>query len=501
MSLPTVPPGTNPFTAYKAALEMTLYPDTPTGFKVRLGVLFGLAGLLIILSIVHWVLLFRDWRTNRRGSPLWLFRVTDRFSGRLIVTNGKLVLSLFSLITAVVLVGQLYDIYRTFVEHGSQSQSAAIRTWATLPIFMQGWLMPWASLQASILASEHDNKPLLSPRLANVLFAGVGGLFFLGLVASNIVNTVAGTKVWEQFEEIYRAMGLYEAEWTPSSNTIVPLLALSTQLQELTRRVDKNRTVQLGTVGFWLLIPICVIAVNVASLRLSRLMHRQVRFNIEQFIGPYGQDTQISHHSGGSAQKASCRPSISANSAEVVRKLRDGRLNVAHLTRTELGQLAKRRGSGPERERVRQIQVLQKAEKDLVVTSYVVLTAILAMFGVCIYYLYVIATRKASRSWGTVETSLTAAAWVYLIALNLVFISLLWFNWNARSIGLDDSVTTSWVSGPNHPIITTTSSAAHVKVPARNGSSNPEVVIDLNSGVVSTPDHLQLPNLPSPGRI
>ncbi|BGP52039.1 hypothetical protein JCM10450v2_008010 [Rhodotorula kratochvilovae] len=501
MSLPTVPPGTNPFTVYKAALHSMLYPNPSSGFKIRLGVLFGMAGLLIILSIAHWVVLFRDWRKNRRGSPLWLFRLADRLSGRYIVTNGKLVLSLFSLITAAVFIGQIYDIYHAFIQQGSQSQSAAIRTWATLPLFMQGWLMPWASLQASILASEADNKPLLSARVANVLFAGVGGLFFLGLVASNIVNTIAGSNVWHQFEKIYSAMGRYEEAWTPTSDAITPLLALNGELQELTRRVEYNRTVQLGTLGVWLLIPICVITVNVASLRLSRLMHRQVQFNIEQFIGPFGQDTQVSHHSNSSGQKSHGRPSISAQSADLIKKLRDGRLSVSHLTRSDLMRLANRRGSGPERERVRHIQALQKAEKDLVVTSYVILTAILAIFAICIYYLYVIAARKSTSTWGNIETSLTATAWIYLTALNLVLISLLWFNWNARSIQLGDSMTTSWVSGPNRPTMTSTGSMVHAAAASRTGSADPAVVIDFDSGAVSSTSsaHLQLPKFAPTG--
>lgn len=50
MSLPTVPPGTNPFTVYKAALDATVYPTPPDGFKVRLGVLFGLSGLYVYLA-------------------------------------------------------------------------------------------------------------------------------------------------------------------------------------------------------------------------------------------------------------------------------------------------------------------------------------------------------------------------------------------------------------------------------------------------------------------
>ncbi|GAA5997641.1 uncharacterized protein JCM10292_000990 [Rhodotorula paludigena] len=495
MSLPTVPPGTNPFTVYKAALDATVYPTPPDGFKVRLGVLFGLSGLLIVLSVVHWLVMFREWRINRRGSPLWLFRLADRASGRYIVTNGKLVLSLFSIITTAVLIGQLYDVWNTYIEHGSQSGSAGIRTWATLPLFMQGWLMPWAALQASILASEHDNKAILSPRVANGLFAGLGGFFFLGLIASNVVNTIAGERVWSQYEKAYGLLSRFEAEWTPTTNVVVPLLQVGPELQELNRRADYNQTCQVATISVWLLIPIIVIMVNLASLRLSRLLHRQVKWNIEH----------LSQHSigSGSARKASTsgRASLSAQSAELIKKLRDGRLSVSHLSRSDLMRLASRRGSAPEKERVRHIQALQKAEKDLIVTSYVVLTAILAILGICVYFLYVVAANKVTSSWGIVETSLTATAWIYLVALNLVMLSLLWFHWTSRDIRMDDSMT-SWVGGANMPVTSVGSLSQVPPQMSQHDGVDPVTIVDFNTGVVSAPSasnaHL-LPKLPASG--
>lgn len=102
--------------------------------------------------------------------------------------------------------------------------------------------MPWAALQASILASEHDNKAILSPRVANGLFAGLGGFFFLGLIASNVVNTIAGERVWSQYEKAYGLLSRFEAEWTPTTNVVVPLLQVGPELQELNRRADYNQT-------------------------------------------------------------------------------------------------------------------------------------------------------------------------------------------------------------------------------------------------------------------
>lgn len=45
MSVPSVPPGTNPYTAYLAALDTLFYPTPTPGFKIRIIVLFVVHGL------------------------------------------------------------------------------------------------------------------------------------------------------------------------------------------------------------------------------------------------------------------------------------------------------------------------------------------------------------------------------------------------------------------------------------------------------------------------
>ncbi|GAA5834436.1 hypothetical protein JCM11251_007991 [Rhodosporidiobolus azoricus] len=277
MSLPTVPPGTNPFTVYYDAVHESFYSNPSPGFKARLGVLFGLTGLVIILAIVNWILLVLEAKRHKRGTPYWLFRLHARQNGRYIVTNGKLVLSLFTVITGAVLIGTQVDLWNVFVEQKSQSRSSALRTFAVLPLLLQGWLMPFAALQASLLASDHGSSTLMPAWLANTLFAGVGAVVFLGVVASGVVNSQAGQAVWNQADKLLKQLKDYEAAWTTGQSTLPALLTLQPEFGELQKRVNRNRTVQLVCIAIWIVIPVFVICISLASLRLSRLIHRQVQ--------------------------------------------------------------------------------------------------------------------------------------------------------------------------------------------------------------------------------
>ncbi|GAA5891939.1 hypothetical protein JCM6882_007414 [Rhodosporidiobolus microsporus] len=527
MSLPAVPPGTNPFTVYYDAVHTSFSSNPPEGFKVRLGVLFGLTGLVIILAIVNWVLLVLEAKRHKRGSPYWLFRLHARQSGRYIVTNGKLTLSLFTVITGAVMIGTQVDLWNVFVEQKSQSRSSIIRTFAVLPLLLQGWLMPFAALQASLLASDQGDSNLMPAWLANTLFAGVGTIIFLGVVASGVVNSQAGQAVWNQADKVLHQLKDLEAAWTPGQNTFPALLTLQPEFTELQKRVNRNRNVQLVCISTWIVIPVLVILVSLASLRLSRLLHRQVQFNIEQFVGPLGTETQLSRRSNGS--NGNVRPgtamSMNGNGGEKERKdsvatkhgdsllpiahthththsnntprgsttaegirqkLRDGRMSISHLSRGDLMKLANRRASAPDRERIRNIQALQKAEKDLVVTSYVVLVAICAILGICIYFLYTIASNSlATAGWATFEATLTATAWIYDIALGLVLSSLIWFHWQARLIRPGSEGGTTLFGQPTlanaDPLMSVNSNGNGAGV---TGQRRGTVTIDLGGGVI-----------------
>jgi hypothetical protein len=102
--------------------------------------------------------------------------------------------------------------------------------------------MPFASLQASLLTSDHTKTSLMSARTANILFAGVGTFVFLGVVASSVVTCLASQAVWEQASKILDALRAQETGWTPTTNSLPALLAIAPKLQTLQDRIAYNRT-------------------------------------------------------------------------------------------------------------------------------------------------------------------------------------------------------------------------------------------------------------------
>lgn len=97
------------------------------------------------------------------------------------------------------------------------------------------------------------------------------------------------------------------------------------------------------------------------------VISKQITFNVEQAVGTLatGGDTHLTYRSMGSV--------LSTDSTR-----RDSVGNRGRLSRTEMSYLANRRGSnGTEMERIRHIQALQKAKRDLVVVS----SFLLACFG------------------------------------------------------------------------------------------------------------------------
>ncbi|GAA5845369.1 hypothetical protein JCM11251_005644, partial [Rhodosporidiobolus azoricus] len=239
-----------------------------------------------------------------------------------------------------------------------------------------------------------------------------------------------------------------------------------------------------------------------------------------QFIGPLGTDTQLSRRSNGSNGNIRAPTALPTNgrdekikkeskhgdtllplahsnttprsstTADLIRqKLRDGRMSISHLSRGDLMKLANRRASAPDRERIRNIQSLQKAEKDLVVTSYVVLVAICAILAVCIFFLYTIAANRLSTSgWATFEATLTTTSWVYDVALGLILTSLIYFHWQARLIrpeGEGSGSTTFW----GQPTLTAANPLTSVTSRDRDGATTTgqrrgTVTIDLGGGVI-----------------
>ncbi|BGP35719.1 hypothetical protein JCM10296v2_007571 [Rhodotorula toruloides] len=213
MSLPVVPAGQNPFVVYRAAIEASARSTPTDGFAARLVV------LLAVLSIIYWLLLYRDWKRTGRGNPTWLFRIVERPSGRYIVTNLKLALTFFTVVASALLLAFIAETYQFYVLDASRSRVITFKTWSGMPLFVQ--------------------------------------------VYTNVVDAA----LWKQIVKVTTALGRLERSWTPSSDNIGPLLELGPEF----RKLAANRTTSGGAVQLAIL---CVLLITHLKFNIEHLKRR-----------------------------------------------------------------------------------------------------------------------------------------------------------------------------------------------------------------------------------
>ncbi|BGP35718.1 hypothetical protein JCM10296v2_007570 [Rhodotorula toruloides] len=414
MLLPSVPAGTNPFTVYKSALQARMHATPSSGFGVRLAVLFGLCSLLIVLSGAYWVTLNCESRANGQQSPTWLFRRIDRRRGGYIITNGKLVLVSLSTVSRAILLAYLIGTYKLYVLHGQEHRISTL--WASLPFFTQSWLITWSALQASLLASDAaTTQPVFSARTANILFVGFGTFGGAAVLGCVILAEVIEREVLRKVGNVVAKLTTFEEAWTPDSNIVGPLLALKPSFEELAHDADNAHRIQLGIYAVFITVPVVIIAVNIAALRLAKVIDAQVRYNL-QLIRP--------------STAFSSRPPQVNRISGFIREIRFAPVKRSDLV--ERGEQA--RGTG-EWERLRNILMLRKAQKELVITSWILIAMLSSTLAFIIYALHLLVNRQLVPSnWAATETVLLFIPWVYSVPMNLILIALLYLLWDSRSL-------------------------------------------------------------------
>lgn len=108
-----------------------------------------------------------------------------------------------------------------------------------------------------------------------------------------------------------------------------------------------------------------------------------------------------------------------------------------HLTREELRYLATRRGSGPEiRDRIRGVQALQRAERDLVILAGTIMFALAAVTGAVIVTLvnFINTPNTGDIGWKSYETIQFALVWIYDLTMITVFLALITSMYSSRTL-------------------------------------------------------------------
>lgn len=89
-----------------------------------------------------------------------------------------------AIVSGGVLVGRLQDSWFVYLYNAPQAQMMVWRSFNYLPLVVHGWLVSWALLQAFLLTPDQHDSHLLSARVANFLFLGIGGVIGVGLLVS-----------------------------------------------------------------------------------------------------------------------------------------------------------------------------------------------------------------------------------------------------------------------------------------------------------------------------
>ncbi|KAM0789917.1 hypothetical protein ACM66B_006758 [Microbotryomycetes sp. NB124-2] len=448
-SLPTVPPGENPWTVYIAAFELAVKKQPPPGFRGRLIALITLTAFTALLGLLYSVILVQDGfqrGDNGKRKGIWLFRTVSRANGSFIITNTRISMALC---TCAIEFGYFQDIWSVSILGGSQANSTAWRNLAFIPLFIHGWIITWGSLQAFLLTTDHHHRQLLPPMLANVLFVGLGSILFLACIGVAVANIVYGNKLLATYNGLLGQLTANEAAWQPSDNYLVQLVSLSPRIQKLLAQAQDVRKYNLIQLCVMTLVPVIVLVICANSLRLAMVIRTQIIFNIEQ-CRKHAEATRTINTIQGLPPALDEKTSRFKEPRQSVVSIMS--INRQHLSRNELRQLAHRRGSGPEdRERLRHIQALQKAENDLVVISVIVLLAISAITAMCGYAIAAVAkyTTLTNIPWLGYEILLVGAEWVYAVAVSAVLVGLIWNAWSSRSLAEDEGSSNFWSSTSN----------------------------------------------------
>jgi hypothetical protein len=123
-----------------------------------------------------------------------------------------------------------------------------------------------------------------------------------------------------------------------------------------------------------------------------------------------------------------------------------------HLTRDELRYLASRRGAGPEtQERIRGVQALQRAERDLVIIAGVLtfaMAAVAANLGILLYCL-IHYTDPSLVPWALYETTQLGLVWMYMVLVPIIFVALIASKYISRDIDFESPDTSRVVYTSN----------------------------------------------------
>ncbi|GAA5901499.1 hypothetical protein JCM6882_006297 [Rhodosporidiobolus microsporus] len=285
-SLPPPPDGVNPYAYWSAIARGVLYrrPSDIVGFDARLIILCILLVYLIVAAIVSLVVTLADYR--RRGKQGFLWKLVRRERGRYIVGNQQLLEPILTIAVAIVFLAHTIVDWRWTFGHGTYATIAPLRlaTWSIL--FVQLWIVSWASLQSFVITAGEGNIALryFSARVANTVFLLLGTLFVIFLIIGISFGAYSSHKIWQSYTELqghlYAAIPAYPA--AVDDATASRVVALWSGF--LSSGQDTVRVMRVVVIEFAVSASLTALA-NIGGIALLLLVRRQISSNYGNFVG------------------------------------------------------------------------------------------------------------------------------------------------------------------------------------------------------------------------
>ncbi|BGP43444.1 hypothetical protein JCM10449v2_007479 [Rhodotorula kratochvilovae] len=300
MSLPTVPPGQNPWAVYLDTLEGVMYPKLRNahGFSTRAYILMGVCAYGILISLVYGAVAAR--RVRRQGKSYWVAKKVD---GYLVLNLAFFVpcggaISCAFMLTYTALQHRLFTL-SVHPNHAIYSTNA-FRSFCWLPLVLHGYCLTAAAAQACLVVCSRtaaaESIPtqrarglrpfargahMPSPTVVNSAFWVGLAVLVLGLLLPDILFTVSWTRFYRQIAALERFLVAQRALWvsataTPTSGA--QLLDLLSHFNAVTAADARNHGYQRAVVYALIVAPALLALVTAAAgLLLHVLLWRQIR--------------------------------------------------------------------------------------------------------------------------------------------------------------------------------------------------------------------------------
>ncbi|GAA5848063.1 hypothetical protein JCM9279_007437 [Rhodotorula babjevae] len=287
---PLPPEGANPFAYYEEALAASLKRQANLGFVVRQSVLCALLGYTILVAAANVFVVIRDGR--RRGKKLFLWRLLARERGRYIVGNRQVLEPLLTFLVTPFLMAHIANEWVTTFGTGYSDSTGPLRLVPWLLLFIQIWLVSWASLQSYIITASDTTRFVraMSPRVTNGLFLGLGAAMFIMLIVGTCFGIRAGVYLGNALNATKVALDRAAEAWPD-----VPPSAVA-EIENDWHKVDEARNqtneASLVVMTAFVVSPFLTALINVGGIALLVIVHRQIAENHRTFTRG-GQITQF----------------------------------------------------------------------------------------------------------------------------------------------------------------------------------------------------------------